>query len=178
MNTNVLLEHSSRAEPHARAEEKSINSLYVSGGRQKKRLLKEDEEWTLYDKAIVLQVDVNTGDAQVCVEHATPAEARPYAESSVLFKAGTVQGNRLYTCTSTEVLTYDLPSFRLLNYLSLPCFNDLHHVRPTPDGNILIANTGLDMVVECGPQGHILREWSVVGSDPWARFPGPSITAR
>jgi hypothetical protein len=52
----------------------------------------------------------------------------------------------------------------------LPCFNDLHHVRPTPDGNILVANTGLDMVVEFTPEGEVLREWNALGEDPWERF--------
>jgi outer membrane protein assembly factor BamB len=59
----------------------------------------------------------------------------------------------------------------LTGYLSLPCFNDVHHVRPNQDGNYLIVNTGLDMVVEVDPiKTTILREWNVLGHPPWERF--------
>jgi hypothetical protein len=145
-------------------------NLFVLGGRQRKRVLKLDEEWTLYEKAVILEVD--TGCAQACVraEYETPANARAEGDSSVLFKAGAVEGNKLYACTSTEVLIYDLPHFSLSNYISLPCFNDLHHVRPTKEGNLLVANTGLDMVIELAADGTVLREWSALGEDPWQRF--------
>lgn len=146
------------------------NSLYILGGRQRRRILKEDEEWTLYEKAIVLKVDANKEAAWTCIEYETPTEARFSAEASVLFKAGTVQGNKLYACTSTEVLVYEVPQFELTGYISLPCFNDLHHVRATPQGNVLIVNTGLDMLVEVNLEGKILREWGVLGDDPWSRF--------
>jgi hypothetical protein len=78
--------------------------------------------------------------------------------------------DRLYACTSTEVLIYQLPDFRLLQYISLPCFNDLHHVCPTKEGTLLVAVTGLDMVIELGTEGKLIREWSVISEDPWQRF--------
>jgi hypothetical protein len=146
------------------------NNLYVLGGRQRKRVLKQDEEWTLYDKAIVLEVHAASGSGRICLEHDTPAVARSHDESSVLFKAGTIQGETLYACTSTEVMVYDLPKFKRTNYISLPCFNDLHHVRPTPDGNLLVVNTGLDMVVEVRLDGSVVRQWYVIEGDPWQRF--------
>ena len=145
-------------------------SLFVLGGRQRKRVLKSDEEWTLYEKAVILEVDPRSGEARICAEYETPPEARAQGESSVLFKAGALEGQRLYACTSTEVLTYDLPQFKRTGYISLPCFNDLHHVRPTPDGNLLVVDTGLDMVLELSPEGNVLREWNVLGEDPWGRF--------
>ena len=144
--------------------------MFVFGGRQRNRVLKKDEEWTLYEKAVILEVDPISAEVHVCVEYETPAGARAPGESSVLFKACALQGNRLYACTSTEVLVYNLPQFECTKYISLPCFNDLHHVRPTPDGNILVANTGLDMVLELSPEGKILREWNVLGGDTWERF--------
>ena len=57
-----------------------------------------------------------------------------------------------------------------MTYVSLPFFNDVHHVRPTPEGNLLVANTGLDMVVELTPTGDVVKIWNVLGDDPWARF--------
>jgi hypothetical protein len=145
-------------------------NLFVFGGRQRKRVLKVDEEWTLYEKAVILEVGTKTGEACVRAEYETPQNARADGDSSVLFKAGAVAGTKLYACTSTEVLIYDLPHFSLSNYISLPCFNDLHHVRPNEKGNLLVANTGLDMVIELTADGTVLREWSALAEDPWRRF--------
>jgi hypothetical protein len=100
----------------------------------------------------------------------SPPEVCPDEEPSITFKAGTLAGDRLYVCTSTEVLAYEVPGFRVVDYVSLPCFNDLHHVRPTRDGALIVANTGLDMVVEVGPGPRRLREWHVLGRDPWTAF--------
>ena len=145
-------------------------SLFVLGGRQRKRTLKADEEWTLYEKALILEVDLTSGEARICVEYETPAEGRAGAESSVLFKAGALEGTTLYACTSTEVIVYDLRQFKPASYISLPCFNDLHHVRPTPQGSLMVVNTGLDMVVEVSSEGELLGAWNVLGEDPWRRF--------
>ena len=79
-------------------------------------------------------------------------------------------GIKLYACTSTEVLVFEVPGFRRIGYVSLPCFNDLHHVTPTRDGNLLVANTGLDMVVKFTPQSKVLAEWNVSDEDLWSRF--------
>lgn len=152
-------------------EDSSImSSLYVVGARQRKLLFKDQDEPHLYESALILQIDPQTGAVQTCLEYQTPPEARASQDSSNVFKSGTLDGHTLYACTSTEVLIFDLPNFRQIGYLSLPAFNDLHHVAPAADGKLLIANTGLDMVMLCTPQGETLREWSVAAEDPWSRF--------
>jgi hypothetical protein len=88
----------------------------------------------------------------------------------VSFKSAFLADDQLYTCTSTEVLIYEVRTFRLRKHISLPCFNDLHHVFPTREGTLVVAVTGLDMVVELTPEGELVREWSVLGEDPWQRF--------
>jgi hypothetical protein len=148
----------------------TMDSLYILGARQRKRLLKTEEEWNLYESALILRLDTESGDVQTCVEYKTPPEARASEESSNIFKAGTLVGNTLYACTSTEVLIYRVPEFQRTGYISLPCFNDLHHVTPTPDGNLLVASTGLDMVVKLTLGGTVLGEWGVLNEDPWSRF--------
>src|SRR6202050_4120052 len=144
--------------------------LYLLGGRQRKLLLKSEQEWNLYESALILHLDTGTGKVRTCVEYKSPASARASDHSSVVFKSGTLIGNTLYACTSTEVLIYKLPQFELVGYVSLPCFNDLHHVCPPAGGNLLATNTGLDRVVEFTPQGEVLRQWNVLGEDPWDRF--------
>jgi hypothetical protein len=89
-------------------------------------------------------------------------------EPAISLQASTIDGNLLYTCTETEVMVYSVPKFELLHYVSLPCFNDVHHVRPTPSGNIIVANAGLEMVLEMTPEGEIVRAWNALGEDPWA----------
>lgn len=145
--------------------------LYITGGTQKPVGLKAREEWELYEKAIILRVDPATRSVDRCVEYVTPEALRPEGRgSSISFEGGAIEGDLLYTCSRTEVLVYRLPSFELVRHVSLPCFNDVHHVRPSPEGNLIVTNTGLDMVVEVTPDGKTLREWGVLGESPWVRF--------
>ncbi|HEY2932974.1 MAG TPA: hypothetical protein VGK99_14615 [Acidobacteriota bacterium] len=147
-----------------------MNKLYVTGGRQRKRLLKPDDEWTLYEKAVVLRVDPETTKAEIAVQYQTPPEACADENPSILFKSGTICSGRLYVVTATEVLIYNLPGFEQAGYVSIPCFNDLHHVSPTPEGNLAVVSTGLDLVVETALDSTVLREWDVLGGDTWKRF--------
>jgi hypothetical protein len=145
--------------------------LYISGGRQRRQLVGDTApEWSLYDRARIVRLDTDSLRSEVVVDYETPLEARPAEECSILFKQGTMEGRTLYVCTSTEVLRFETPDFRRTGYVSLPCFNDLHHVCRGHDGSLLVANTGLDMVVECTLQGELLRHWSALGEDPWQRF--------
>jgi hypothetical protein len=145
-------------------------SLYVLGARQRRLLLKQEEEWNLYEAALILQLDTASGAVCTRVEYETPPQARANANSSVVFKSGSLANAILYACTSTEVLLFKLPTFERIGYISLPCFNDLHHVIPASDGTLLAANTGLDMVVKFTKEGQLVAEWSVLGEDPWLRF--------
>ena len=143
-----------------------MRNVYVLGGQQSRSV--EEYEGT-HKKGVIVRVDLETGRAETCVEHVSPSEVRA-DDTAIIFKAGTLESDRLYACTETEVFVYALPEFEQISYLSLPLFNDVHHVRPTASGTLLIANTGLDMVLEATPGGEILREWNVLGKEPWVRF--------
>ena len=147
-----------------------MGSLYVLGGKQRQLLLKNEEEWNLYDAALILRLDTHSGRVERCVEYKTPAEAKASANSSILFKSGTLRDTKLYACTSTEILIFSVPKFQQIGYISLPCFNDLHHVVPLSDGALAAANTGLDMVVKFTHEGDLISEWSVLGEALWSRF--------
>src|SRR5579875_3081175 len=138
-----------------------MSDLYILGGRQRRDFKSLEEEWFLFEKALIIQANAETGAHRIRVEYETPPEARATERSSILFKAGALRGNKLYACTSTEVLIYQTPEFKCLTYLSLPCFNDLHYVCPTVDNNLM---------AEITPEGKVLREWSVLFDDPWQRF--------
>jgi hypothetical protein len=145
-------------------------SIYVLGARQRNLLVKSEEEWNLYESALILRLDTETGKVRSCLEYQSPPEARAHDNSSNVFKAGTLIGDTLYACTSTEVLIFSLPEFKQIGYVSLPSFNDLHHVTLSADGNLLVASTGLDMVVKFTLQGKVLERWNVLNEDPWLRF--------
>jgi len=154
-----------------------MSRLYILGGKQRNPELRETEEWRWYESAIIAEVDTTDGDIQTRVEYRTPAAACAGDDASINFHAGILVANELYTCTRTEVLCYSVPDFSLIRYLSLPCFNDLHHVTRASDGNLLIANTGLEMVLKITAHGRVLAQWSALGGDPWARF-SPAIDYR
>ena len=156
----------------------ALDSVYIIGGRQRvsRSVLDNDQTWYEYEKGVVLHVDLPTGRAETCLEYLSPPEAAG-DNDPILFKSGTAEGGRLYLCTQTELLVYDLPDFELANYISLPYFNDVHHVRPAPNGNLLVANSGLEMVVELTPAGDTVRAWNVLGEDPW-RFVSPEVDYR
>lgn len=150
----------------------STTRLYVAGGQQRalRPLTASQEDWYEYQKGVIVDLDTTAGTASTAVEYISPPEACPPEAPAILFKSGTLVGDRLYLCTQTEVLVYRVPSFERETYISLRLFNDVHHVRPTPDGNLLVANTGLDMVVELRHDGSIVRLWNVLGEEPWTRF--------
>jgi hypothetical protein len=150
-----------------------MSKLYVLGGRQRKVGIKPptyQDEWYLYEAALVLEVDTETGSARTCVEYETPREARAGEQKAGNFHSGALIGNLLYTCTMTEVLIYRVPAFERIGLFSLPFFNDLHHATPSADGNLLVVSTGLDMVFKITTQGEKVAEWCVVDEAPWSRF--------
>ncbi len=146
------------------------DSFYIIGGRVRSTVFRKLEEWQSCEQALLVELDPATNRSRACVEYVSPPEVCPEELPAILFKSSTIRENKLYTCTSTEVLVYNLPSFRLLHYVSLPCFNDLHHVFPSQRGTLLVVSTGLDMVVEVTTAGDLVRQWNVLGEDPWARF--------
>jgi hypothetical protein len=148
-----------------------MHSLYVVGGQQREpRPLLATTSWYEYHKGLVLSVDLESNQAQKCLEYVSPPEVRAEGEPPILFKCATLEDGRLYVCTHSEILIFEVPSFKRVGYITLPCFNDLHHVRPTPEGTLIVANTGLDSVIELTLDGQVLREWAVLGGDPWERF--------
>jgi hypothetical protein len=149
-----------------------MENLYVIGGQQRRlRSLQEtDQAWHGYQAGRIVQVNTQMGESQLSVNYTSPPSVTAPLDPEILFQASAIQGDRLYTCTPTEVLIFALPSFERVGYISLPCFNDVHHVLPTPHGTLLVANAGLDMVLELTHAGDIRQVWNVLGDDPWGRF--------
>ena len=148
----------------------AATELYVVGGQARSTIFRKLDEWHSCRKAVVIQIGPESGRVRRGVEYVSPPDVCADESAAVLFKSASLQNNQLYACTSTEVLVYDLPEFRLAHYITHPYFNDLHHVCPTPEGTLLVAVTGLDLVVEITVDGKVVREWNVLGEDTWQRF--------
>jgi hypothetical protein len=152
--------------------------LFAVGGEQRPAL-RAQPEWTSFKTAVVARVDLTAGGRRVerVLEHTSPPEHRPDERPSHVFKAATIAGGTAYLCTQTEVLVCDFPSFAVRRVISHPCFNDLHHVAPAPDGSLYVAVTGLDAVAHLAPDGRLLSLTGVLGADPWERF-SPDVDYR
>ncbi len=148
-----------------------MSKFYVTGGRQRKDAL-QVEEWFSYGLATIYSVDTETGEVSHCVDHETRPDARPDDDNAnIVFKAGSRNGDNIVVCTQTEIIEYRLPDFQQVNYISHPWLNDAHHVVARDNGNFLVANTGLDMVLELDPAGHAVADYSAIPEEsPWDRF--------
>jgi hypothetical protein len=144
--------------------------LYIVGGRQKQRFIRPDDAEHRFESAVIIRLDTETKSSEQLVDYKTKGEAKADSEASNLFTSSTLWNHKLYTSTYTEALIFEVPTFKQVGYVSLPSFNAVHHVRPTRNGTLLVANTGLDMVIETTLDGAVLREWNVLGGDPWKRF--------
>jgi hypothetical protein len=153
-------------------ETTATRTAYVVGGQQREgRPLLASPNWYEYQRGLVLRVDLDSGHVERCLDYVSPAEVRPDGNSPVLFKCGSLVDNKLYVCTHSEILIYTVPSMEQVGYLTLPCFNDLHHVLPTKAGTLLVVNTGLDALLEVTLSGEVVREWAALeGEQTWERF--------
>jgi hypothetical protein len=149
------------------------SSLWIVGGEQR-GVPHWMQEWKLYKKALVVKAE--GGRTHRVLEYESPPEHCPDVPC-IVFKAASIKGNRAYLCTQTEILICDFPSFSIRNVISLPCFNDVHHVAVAPDGRLFVAVTGLDAVAELTPDGTLLRLVSVIGGSVWDRF-SPNVDYR
>ena len=143
-------------------------------GGEQRLAFRARAEWRRYGCALVVRV--RDGVPERVLEYRTP-EAHREGEGSHCFKAATFTRDRAYLCTDTEVVVCALPELRVERVLSLPCFNDLHHVAPGPRGTLFVVSTGLDAVVEMTGEGEVLRVVDVLGGSVWDRF-SPDVDYR
>jgi len=144
-------------------------SILICGGRQ--RPGRDLREWHQYEAAVIARLDVESGSVTVPMTYVSPLGALPDGpDPCIVFKAGTLKGRTLYSCTQTEVMAFTLPAFDMSFYLSQPEFNDVHHVLPLDDGTLAVVSTGLDAVFQMNRSGAIVKEWSTSGTPIWDRF--------
>ncbi len=155
-------------------------TLYTVGGKQRQaRTLSEREvDWYRFGQGLILEVEPDTGDTREVVSYVSPPDVCAPDDPAILFKGAALCGDEMYVCTPTEVLVYELPGFELRRYISLPAFNDLHHARPDSHGNLLVAVTGLDLVLAIDQANSISDYWSVAAGHNASHHIGSSVDFR
>jgi hypothetical protein len=145
--------------------------MLIVGGQQKKAFSAPNEEHTRFAKAVCASYPFRSCNGELLISHVTPDHlAAPTEDRSVLFKSASISDGQLLACTQTEILAYSLNSYELQNTISLPHFNDVHHVIKTVSGSYLVACTGLDMVFELDPTtGQKIREWDTLKRSVWTK---------
>lgn len=128
-------------------------------------------EWAHAIGGVIVEADLLSGNVRKTVEYPGNPEYMPDQRgSSTLFKAASLNGDRLLACTTTEILEYDVTTWRVTRTVSHPWFNDVHHVIGSSTGTLWVANTGLDMVMELNWQGECLRHFFIADGSDWRRF--------
>lgn len=150
----------------------SPDTLILSGGKQ--RVHKYDlDEWTGYSTAVALRVDLANGAPKVVdrLDYLSPPELiSDEPDASITFKSGAMIDDGLWLTTQTEVLHFDPASFELQQRISLPVFNDVHHVMRSSRDTLVVTATGLDAIFEVSMEGELINEWSTYEKDIWCRF--------
>ena len=149
--------------------EPQLPKYFITGGRQRPSSLLSRAEWFAYEKAVLIELDTDTGRSRPVLAYESPAGRRPAAKPSFVFKAGAWDGDHLLLCTQTEALWVDPESFEVTGTVSHPWLNDVHHV-DVFDGGIHFANTGLDCLIVLEPDGALRRCDPAQDEDLWARF--------
>lgn len=143
--------------------------LMITGGQQRRpRPTKAGTKlWYKYARGRILLVDPSIESVETLHVYESPPEVTAEDEPAILFKQGWLEGDLLYVATQTEVIMLHYPSFEQRGYISLPSFNDVHHVRPSGNGTLYVVNTGLDQLLELTVEGDVINRWNVLGKDPW-----------
>src|SRR5438046_2254654 len=116
--------------------------VYVTGARQRART---DQDSGLYEEAVILRVNLANRGVERFFTYTSPPEVCADYNPSIVFKCASISDKALILCSETEVFSLDLRTKSVFDYISLPCFNDIHHVLMIREGEYLVANTGLDM---------------------------------
>lgn len=123
-----------------------------------------------FESAKLLRLDMNSKTLTDLVVLDEAGQNYPDDSASLLFTAATLDGDRLWLCTETEIFEYSYPELKLLRTASYPCFQNVHHVTPIGD-KVAVVSTGLDLVAILSKETLVLEKViNVEHKDPWHRF--------
>nr|WP_086939946.1 PQQ-binding-like beta-propeller repeat protein [Thaumasiovibrio occultus] len=134
-----------------------MTKLIVVGGRDRKPKPKPGEG-PQHDAGVIISVDVESGEIEPCVlDNTIPQFLHDKTQVGTVYKAATITPDIAYICSTTEIIEYDPETWQPRCRITHPLFNDLHHVLPSHDGHLYVANTGLDRVLKIDNNGELLE---------------------
>jgi len=134
-----------------------VTNIILVGGENSDNYTK-GEAWGAYKAGLIISVDLNSGEKSILVrDDKRPSYIEAEKEIGVVYKAATIVGGVAYVCSTTEIIIYDARTWVELERITSPLFNDVHHVTVGKDGGLLIANTGLDCVLEIDFTGEVIK---------------------
>jgi hypothetical protein len=139
----------------------------VSGANPKKNYFKEKEGFK-YKEAFLILLDWERKKNQKVILYKSP-EIHREKSATHMFKTGTLLGTTLIVPTCTEILFIDIKNFLIQKTISLPSFNDLHHVNILKD-YLYIANTGAECIQVVNFEGRLLNEYPMAKNPTWKSF--------
>ena len=121
-----------------------------------------------FEKAVIQLIDWNKKKVKCEIEYTSPKEHLKDG-LSMQFKGGFLVQDTLFVVTNTEVLQWDINTWKILKVYSDPTFNDLHAVF-YKDNKIYVCNTGLEIVQVINESGNIVEEINLAFTETWDRF--------
>jgi len=146
-----------------------VKKLLITGG-----LLRDSGfdlgEGRYYGEAILISLDLETGDIKTVVSLSEVSENYPKEYPNLQFTAACIDEDVIWLPTDTEIRKYSLRDFSHLDTYSYSCFQNVHSVAVHND-NLFITSTGLDMVVVLDKiTGDLLDQVNAEGKPLWHRF--------
>ena len=137
------------------------------GGRQRSTRVRRPASWRAYDEARLLELDTASGAIRTVLSYTSRPEHVPPQGGSHVFMAGSWDGDTLLLCTRTEVVRFDPRRERVVEVLSHPWMNDVHHVCRVA-GRLHVVSTGLDAVLVLDDGGAVVESISATEAPVFA----------
>jgi len=127
-------------------------------------------EGKYYGKAILLSLNLNSGDVEEVLSVATGNKNTPEEYPNLEFTVGDIEDGKLWLSTDTEIRLYKYPELELLKTFSYPCFHNIHSIAVRGE-QLYATSTGLDMVVVLDKNtGEIIEQINAEYKPVWHRF--------
>ena len=92
--------------------------IIISGGRQSKSSLSYfNKEWSSGVSGVIFEYDTNSKKIEEKFTYETPKRYRAEKDYSISFKSGSIDNNKLYITTLTEILIISLPNYKLIDII-------------------------------------------------------------
>jgi len=122
----------------------AAETFIVTGARRSAAEFSMDNLAESY-QAVLCEVDFERGVVLRSYVEDKPDPAISVQAYSASFRGCSRYGNTLYSCTHSEIVEFEIDNFTVKNRITLPVFNDLHHVMRSENG-LIFASTGIDHV--------------------------------